>query len=199
MRLIIAEKPELGRAIAEAIGDGKKDGGCIRCGNGDVVTWCFGHLLTLTDPEDHDPNAKQWNMESLPLSWPVEHKPIADKEAQIRLIEKLAGEASEIWNSGDSDDQGQYIVDSLLDYIGNKKPVKRLLISDLNKKIVQRSLANVRDNSEFYGLYQSALAQAVSDQLYGYNLTRAYTLAGRAAGATQVLSVGRVQPLSLGL
>jgi len=63
MRLFIAEKPELGRAIAEAIGDGQKDGGCIRCGNGDVVTWCFGHLLTLTDPEDHDPSAKQWSME----------------------------------------------------------------------------------------------------------------------------------------
>ena len=94
MRLFIAEKPELGRAIAEAIGNGQKDGGCIRCGNGDVVTWCFGHLLTLTDPEDHDPNAKQWSMDSLPLRWPVEYKPIPDKESQIHLIKKLANQAS---------------------------------------------------------------------------------------------------------
>jgi DNA topoisomerase-3 len=199
MRLFIAEKPELGRAIAEAIGNGQKDGGCIRCGNGDVVTWCFGHLLTLTDPEDHDPNAKQWSMDSLPLRWPVEHKPIGDKESQIKLIQKLAGQASEVINAADCDDEGQLLVDELLDYIGNTKPVKRLLIPDMNKKIVQRSLANMRDNREFFGLYQSALARSVSDQVYGYNLTRAYTLAGRAAGATQVLSVGRVQTPILGL
>lgn len=199
MRLFIAEKPELGRAIAEAIGNGQKDGGCIRCGNGDVVTWCFGHLLTLTDPEDHDPNAKQWSMDSLPLRWPVEHKPIGDKESQIKLIQKLAGQASEIVHAGDPDDEGQLLVDEVLDYIGNNKPVRRILINDLNKKIVQKALANLRDNSEFFGLYQSALARSVSDQVYGYNLTRAYTLAGRAAGATQVLSVGRVQTPILGL
>lgn len=199
MRLFIAEKPELGRAIAEAIGSGKKDGGCIRCDNGDVVTWCFGHLLTLTDPEDHDPSAKQWSMESLPLRWPVEHKPIGDKESQINLIRKLAAQASEIVHAGDPDDEGQLLVDEVLDYIGNTKPVRRILINDLNKKIVQKALNNLRDNSEFFGLYQSALARSVSDQVYGYNLTRAYTLAGRAAGATQVLSVGRVQTPILGL
>lgn len=199
MRLFIAEKPELGRAIAEALGDGKNEGGCIRCGNGDVVTWCFGHLLTLTDPEDHDPSAKQWNMDSLPLRWPVQHKPIEDKKAQIKLIQKLVREASEIVNASDADEEGQAIFEELLAFIGSDKPVKRLLISDLNKKIVLRALDNMRDNSEFFGLYQSALARSVSDQLYGYNLTRAYTLAGRAAGATQLLSVGRVQTPILGL
>lgn len=199
MRLFIAEKPELGRAIADAIGNGKKDGGCIRCDNGDVVTWCFGHLLTLTDPEDHDPTAKQWSMESLPLRWPVEHKPIGDKESQIKLIQKLAGQAREIVHAGDPDDEGQLLVDEVLDYIGNTKPVQRILVNDLNKKIVQKALANLRDNSEFYGLYQSALARSVSDQVYGYNLTRAYTIAARAAGGDQVLSVGRVQTPILGL
>jgi len=199
MRLFIAEKPELGRAIAEAIGNGQKYDGYIRCGNGDVITWCFGHLLTLTDPEDHDPNTKQWRMESLPLRWPVEHKPIADKESQIKLIQKLAGQASEIIHAGDPDDEGQLLVDEVLDYIGNNKPVRRILINDLNKKIVQKALTNLRDNSEFFTLYQSALARSVADQVYGYNLTRAYTLAARAAGATQVLSVGRVQTPILGL
>lgn len=199
MRLFIAEKPELGRAIAEAIGNGQKDGGCIRCGNGDVVTWCFGHLLTLTDPEDHDPSAAKWSMNNLPLRWPVEHKPVTDKESQIKLIQKLIGEASEVVHAGDPDDVGQELVDELLEYVGNTKPVRRVLINDLNKKIVQRAIANMRDNSEFYHLYQSALARSVADQVYGYNLTRAYTLAGRAAGATQVLSVGRVQTPILGL
>lgn len=199
MRLYIAEKPELGRAIADAIGDCQKEGGCIRCGNGDVVTWCFGHLLTLTDPEDHDPSAKKWNMDSLPLHWPIQHKPIGGKESQIKLIQKLAGQAHEIIHAGDVDDEGQAIVDELLAYIGNKKPVRRVLISDMNKKIVQRALNNLRDNSEFQNLYQSALARSVSDQVYGYNLTRAYTIAGRAAGGNQVLSVGRVQTPILGL
>lgn len=198
MRVFIAEKPELGRAIADALGGGRKEGGCIRCGD-DVVTWCFGHLLELTDPEDHDSTAKQWNMERLPLSWPIKHKPIKGKHDQIKLIKRLVGEASEVVNAGDVDEQGQLLIDELLDYIGNNKPVKRILISDMNKKIVQRSLNSMRDNKEFYGLYQSALAQAVADQHYGYNLTRAYTLAGRAAGTNQVLSVGRVQTPILGL
>jgi len=199
MRLFVAEKPELGRAIADALGVEKKEGGAIRCQGGDVVTWCFGHLLTLTDPEDHNPDAKRWNMESLPLSWPVAHKPIDDKKDQVELIRNLAGQAREIVHAGDPDDEGQLLVDEVLTYIGNRKPVRRILINDLNQKIIQRALNNLRDNSEFYGLSQSALARSVSDQVYGYNLTRAYTLAGRAAGATQVLSVGRVQTPILGL
>lgn len=199
MRLYIAEKPELGRAIAGAIGNVQKKDGYITCGNGDAVTWCFGHLLSLTDPEDHDPSAAKWNMQSLPLSWPVKHKPISDKKAQITLIKKLAQQASEIVHAGDPDDEGQLLVDEVLDYINNRKPVKRLLINDLNTKVIQKSLQKMRDNKEFYGLYQSALARSVSDQVYGYNLTRAYTLAGRSAGASQVLSVGRVQTPILGL
>lgn len=198
MRLFIAEKPDVGKAIAEALGGGRRDGGCIRCGD-DVVTWCFGHLLTLTDPEDHDENAKQWKMDSLPLKWPVQHKPIKDKKDQVALIKKLASEADDLINAADGDDEGQLLCDELLDYIGNKKPVYRLIINDLNKKVVQKAMNNMCDNSEFYGLYQSALARSVADQVYGYNLTRAYTLAGRAAGANQVLSVGRVQTPILGL
>ncbi len=199
MRLFIAEKPELGRAIADALGSGKKDGNAIRCGNGDVVTWCFGHLLTLTDPEDHIPDAAKWNFDILPIRWPISHKPIQDKEAQVKLIQKLVQEAQEIVHAGDPDEEGQLLVDAVLDYVGNTKPVRRVLIHDLNKTLVQKAIINLRDNREFYGLYQSALARSVSDQLYGYNLTRAYTLAGRKSGATQVLSVGRVQTPMLGL
>tara|TARA_R110002126_G_scaffold291807_1_gene459740 strand:+ start:190213 stop:192432 length:2220 start_codon:yes stop_codon:yes gene_type:complete len=199
MRVFIAEKPELGRAIAEALGGGNRGDGCIRCGSGDIVTWCFGHLLTLTDPEDHDPGAAVWNMNSLPLRWPVQHKPIDGKDAQIKIIASLVAEASEVIHAGDPDDEGQLLVDEVLEYIGNKKPVKRILINDLNKKIVQKALATMRDNSDFFGMYQSALARSVSDQLYGYNLTRAYTIAGRAGGVDQVLSVGRVQTPILGL
>ncbi|MGB0360386.1 MAG: toprim domain-containing protein [Endozoicomonas sp.] len=198
-RLFIAEKPELGRAIAQTLGSDQCEEGYIRCSGGDVVTWCFGHLLELTDPEDHDPNTKKWDLNSLPLRWPVQHKPIGDKSKQVKLIKKLASEASEIVHAGDPDEEGQLLVDEVLDYINNRKPVKRVLINDLNEKVVRKSLNNLKDNREFYGLYQSALARSVSDQLYGYNLTRAYTLAGQAAGASKVLSVGRVQTPILGL
>ena len=198
MRLFIAEKPDLGRAIAEGLGGGRRGQGSIQCGD-DIVTWCFGHLLTLTDPEDHDPANKRWNMDQLPMRWPIKHKPISDKKAQVALIKKLAKSASLIVHAGDPDEEGQLLVDEVLAYIRNKKPVKRLLINDNNLKIVRRALGNMRDNSEFYGMYQSALARSVSDQHYGYNLTRAYTLAGRAAGGDQVLSVGRVQTPILGL
>lgn len=198
MRVFIAEKPELGRAIAEALGGGQKDGGCIRCGQ-DVVTWCFGHLLTLTDPEDHDATAKQWSMERLPLRWPIEHKPLDGKNDQIKLIKRLVGQADSVVHAGDPDDEGQLLVDEVLEYVGNTAPVQRILINDNNTKVVRRALDNLRDNREFHGLYQSALARSVADQHYGYNLTRAYTLAGRAAGADHVLSVGRVQTPILGL
>jgi len=199
MRLFIAEKPELGRAIADALGSGQKEGNAIRCRNGDMVTWCFGHLLTLTDPEDHDPGTAKWSFDKLPLRWPIKHKPIKDKSAQIQLIKKLAKDAQEIVHAGDPDEEGQLLVDEVLNYIGNKKPVRRVLINDLNKKLVQKAIQNLRDNQEFYGMYQSALARSVSDQIYGYNLTRVYTLASRKSGAQQVLSVGRVQTPILGL
>jgi len=198
MRVFIAEKPELGRAIAEALGGGQKEGGCIRCGQ-DVVTWCFGHLLTLTDPEDHDPTAKQWSMERLPLRWPIEHKPLDGKSDQIKLIKRLVGQADTVVHAGDPDDEGQLLVDEVLEYVGNTAPVQRILINDNNTKVVRRALDSLRDNRDFHGLYQSALARSVADQHYGYNLTRAYTLAGRAAGADHVLSVGRVQTPILGL
>lgn len=199
MRLYIAEKPELGRAIALALGSGRREGNTIRCANGDVVTWCFGHLLTLTDPEDHDAGAAQWAMESLPLRWPIQHKPIKQKAAQIHLIKKLVKQADEIVHAGDPDEEGQLLVDEVLDFIGNTKPVRRVLINDMNKSLVQKAIRNLRDNKEFYGMYQSALARSVSDQVYGYNLTRVYTLAGRKAGGNSVLSVGRVQTPILGL
>lgn len=199
MRVIIAEKPELGRAIAAAIGEGKEERGCIRLTTGDVVTWCFGHLLTLTDPEDHDPSTAQWSMEQLPLRWPVKHKPLEGKGDQIKLIQRLVSQADTVIHGGDPDEEGQRLVDELLEYIGNTKPVLRVLINDLNKKVVQKAMENLRDNSEFRGLSQSALARAVSDQLYGYNLTRGYTLAARAGGGTKLLSVGRVQTPILGL
>ena len=199
MRLIVAEKPELGRAIADALGGGRRADGHIVCGD-DVVTWCFGHLLELTDPEDHDPATGRWNLEQLPLRWPIRHKPIEDKRAQLRLIERLVRKAARVVHAGDPDEEGQLLVEQVLRHVGSAKPVDRLLINDNNPEIVRRALGALRDNREFEGLYRSALARSAADQRYGYNLTRAYTLAARRQGGdVGVLSVGRVQTPILGL
>lgn len=199
MRLIVAEKPELGRAIAEALGGGRRAEGYIDCGD-DIVTWCFGHLLALTDPEDHDPAAARWSLDQLPLRWPIRHKPIDDKFDQIRLIEGFVRRAASVVHAGDPDEEGQLLVEQVLRHVGNTAPVERLLINDNNPDVVRRALGALRDNAEFQGLYRSALARSAADQRYGYNLTRAYTLqARRQGGDVGVLSVGRVQTPILGL
>lgn len=102
-------------------------------------------------------------------------------------------------HAGDPDDEGQLLVDEVLVYFGNSSSVKRILINDLTANAARKALDNLKDNREFYGLYQKALARSIGDQLYGFNMTRACTLAGRDKGIKGVLSVGRVQTPILGL
>ena len=197
--LYIAEKPELGRAIAKGLGGGKAKEGYIDCGE-HQVTWCFGHLLELFDPEDYDPAHKKWRMDALPISMtPWKYKPRPKAKAQLKIIEGLLKQADAVVHAGDPDAEGQLLVDEVLGYLGNTRPVKRLLINDLTPALVKRALGDLKDNAEFQGLYQSALARSVADKLYGYNMTRAYTLAARQKGHDGVLSVGRVQTPVLGL
>lgn len=199
-RLFIAEKPELARAIVEGLGGGTTKRGYTECANGDVVTWCFGHMLALKDPEDYDPSYKEWKMDQLPMKFiPWAYKIGPDKEDQLTTILELMKKSSTVVHSCDADDEGQAIVDEILEYACFKGGVLRLLINDLNLKAVQKSLANLRPNSEFKGLFQSALARTVGDQLYGYNMTRCYTLAAQQEGYQGVLSLGRVQTAILGM
>jgi len=176
MRLFIAEKPELARAIIAGIGSRfeKRDGYFENCS--DVVTWCFGHLLQLADPEDYDPKFKKWNMNDLPIiTVPWKVKPISDKKKQLKTIVNLIKKADEVVHAGDPDDEGQLLVDEILEYAGCRVPVKRLLINDNNVQVVRKSLSKMSCNSNFSGLSQSALGRSVADQLYGYNLSRGYT------------------------
>ncbi len=200
MRLFIAEKPELARSITEGLGGGfqKKDG-YFQSGN-DVVTYCFGHMLQLLDPEDYDPVFKKWDMTHLPIIHrPWRLKPIPKSKSQLKIILDLIKSADEIINAGDPDEEGQLLVDEILEYSGSKKPIKRLLINDNNINVVKKSLNAMRDNREFKSLYHAALARSVADQLYGYNLTRLYSLSAQKQGHRGVLSVGRVQTPILGL
>ena len=198
-RLFIAEKPSLGRAIASGLGNGKSGDGQIVCGN-DVVTWCFGHILEQAAPEDYDEKYKSWRMEDLPIiqsAWRLKVSDPAKK--QFGVIKKLVKEAEEIVNAGDPDREGQLLVDEVLEYLGNKKPVKRILLNALDEKSVNAALADLRDNREFVGLKNSALARSRADWLIGMNLTRAYTIKMREAGHTGLVSIGRVQTPTMAL
>ncbi|TCV31646.1 DNA topoisomerase III [Vibrio crassostreae] len=204
-RLIIAEKPSLGRAIAAALPNPqKKDQGFIKCGNGDVVTWCIGHLLEQVEPDAYDDRYKKWNLADLPIvpeQWQLRPRKTSSK--QLTVIRKLLKDATQIVHAGDPDREGQLLVDEVIDYCkvskAKKESMERLLISDLNLPAVKRALSQMRSNRDFIPLSISALARSRADWLYGMNMTRAYTLLGQKAGYQGVLSVGRVQTPVLGL
>ncbi|CDL86648.1 type IA DNA topoisomerase [Xenorhabdus cabanillasii] len=125
---------------------------------------------------------------------------VNDKTAdQFAVLARLISQADEIVHAGDPDEEGQLIVDEVLQYCGSTVPVKRLLINDLNPETARKALRNMRDNSEFTGLYKRAYARNVADYLYGIQVTRAYTIAGREKGHNEVISVGRVQTPILGM
>lgn len=199
MRLFIAEKKGLGEVIAQALGQGVSHGTHIVCGD-DVVTWGSGHLMESVPPQAHNPAYAKWNAADLPLKLrPRKLQPIERTARQFHAVVSLLAKADEVVHAGDPDGEGQLLIDEILEYTGYSKPVKRVLINDLNADKARKALNNLRDNREFYGLSQSALARSIADELYGFNMTRGYTLAGREKGMSSVLSVGRVQTPILGL
>ena len=199
MRLFIAEKPELAKAIAEALGGGKSGQGYIDCGP-DIVTWCIGHLLELVPPEEHNPAYKDWVAADLPMKLrPARYRPIAKTASHLQIVLKLLKNATEVVHGGDPDDEGQLLVDEVLEYAGNTAPVSRVLIGDLTARAAKKALDKLQSNQDFFGLSEKARARSIGDQIYGFNMTRAYTLAGQARGHRGVLAVGRVQTVILGM
>jgi DNA topoisomerase-3 len=205
MKLYIAEKPSLARAIADALPKPhRKAEGCIYLGNGDVVSWCIGHLLTQVDPEDYDAQYKKWKFDDLPIipeTWKL--KATARTSKQLSVLKKLIKQADQLVHVGDPDREGQLLVDEVIHFSGVKgdklKQTQRCLVSDLTTNAVKRSLQQLRSNQEFVALSTSALARTRADWLYGLNLTRVYTLQAQKSGYKGVISVGRVQTPLLGL
>ncbi|MBF8946285.1 DNA topoisomerase 3 [Escherichia coli] len=202
MRLFIAEKPAVANDIVKALGGNfTRHDGWFESDNA-IVTNCFGHIIESQPPENYNPDYKAWKVETLPLRlYPVKYQPVESAAKQVNTILELIrrGDVTEIVHAGDPDEEGQLLVDEVLEYAGNTKPVKRVLINDNTLPAVKKALANLKDNRDFKGLYLKALARSVADAVYGFSMTRAYTIPAKARGYQGVLSVGRVQTPVLGL
>ena len=174
MRLFIAEKPSLGRAIADVLPKPHRKGdGYIECGNGQVVTWCIGHLLEQAQPDIYDSRYARWNLNDLPIvpeKWQLQPKPSVTK--QLNVIKRLLGDAEEVIHAGDPDREGQLLVDEVLDYLQlapeKRQQVQRCLINDLNPQAVERAINRLRANSEFVPLCVSAL-QIEAAKRFGFS------------------------------
>lgn len=205
MRLFIAEKPSLARALVAVLPKPhKKNDGYTETGSGDIVTWCIGHLLEQAEPQFYNPEFKKWSVDHLPII-PDEWKLVAKTKTkkQLSVVKKLIKQADQLINVGDPDREGQILVDEVINFCGISKTKNsktlRCLISDLNPTAVKKSVNSLQKNSKFIPLATSALARARADWLYGINMTRLCTLQGQKSGYQGVLSIGRVQTPVLGL
>lgn len=198
MRVIIAEKPSLGKAIDAWLKTKAKT---------DItysqyqVTWLFGHMLELDEPEGYDAKYKSWNINLLPIK-PAKFKlHIKDNDGvkrQVNAIQQMLQNAVEIVNAGDPDREGQLLVDELLEYFDNKKPVKRLWLSAIDDKSIERAFISIKDNSEYVGYKLAAETRSRADWLVGMNYSRAMSHVFKVHGYDSV-SVGRVQTPTLKL
>ena len=202
MRLFIAEKPSMAREISKCLPVNKniqKRNGYFIQGE-DVVTWVVGHVLHQAEPGDYDDKYIRWRPQDLPIV-PTEWKLLITDSSrqQFETVKELIGKADIIVNAGDPDREGQLLVDEVLYFVGNTKPVQRILLNALDEKSVKSALGDLRDNQDFHNLYQSALARARADWLIGMNLSRAYTLSERYKGNKVTLPIGRVKTPTLAL
>lgn len=203
MILCIAEKPSVGRDIARVLGATTSRDGYME-GNGYCVSWTFGHLCALLDPNEYNEQWKGWNMSSLPMV-PARFgiKVTDDKgvQKQFNTIKTLIAQAEMVINCGDAGQEGELIQRWVYQKAGCKVPVKRLWISSLTEDAIQEGFQKLKDQSEYQHLYEAGLMRAIGDWLLGMNATRAYTLrfAKGVGKDRQVLSIGRVQTPTLAL
>ncbi len=195
MRLFIAEKPSVARAIAAHLsGRQNKTATSIECGD-DIVTWCRGHLLEDLQPPDYDPAWKAWDRAHLPMvPSTFKLRVSSDGKAQFEAVKALVAKASSIVHAGDVDREGQLIVDEVLEFVGNRKPVQRLDTSSIDDVNLRRALSSLSDNAKNANVSKAGHMRRNGDWLYGMNFTRGYTLAAQQAGYQGgALKVGRVK------
>lgn len=204
--LYIAEKPSLGRAIAEGLGIVRRENGFFVCRNGATVTWCFGHLFEQAEPDAYLPDdipttkrgKKMWRLRDLPVI-PTEWKTLVRKQkgvkGQLSVIGKLIRSSAVIVNAGDPDREGQLLVDEVLEHFRVRKPVKRFWVSAIDPASIKKGLAALKENQGYAGMRDAARARSRADWLLGMNLSRAYTLTGPGG----LIAVGRVQTPTLAM
>lgn len=206
MRLIIAEKPSMGRALAEALGVQGRGRHCIE-GRGLTVTWCVGHLVEALPPEGYDPALKSWRWESLPLDpGTFRYGPIEQTKEQYEAVARLLNrdDVTEVVNATDAGREGELIFDLVYRLSGCRKPVLRFWASSLTPEAIQEAYQAMKPGDAYAGLRDAARSRQEADWLVGLNATRAQTLrmrrtAPEAKGAEGVWSVGRVQTPTLAL
>jgi DNA topoisomerase-3 len=199
MKLCIAEKPSVARDLAEILGAKNRRDGYME-GNGYCVTWVFGHLCSLKDPEDYNPNWKYWKLEDLPIipmQFGIKLREDEGAKRQFKVIENLMTQADEVINCGDAGQEGELIQRWVLLKAKCKVPVKRLWISSLTEEAIKDGFNKLRDASEFDNLFAAGNSRAIGDWMLGINGTRLYT---RKFGRDKMtLSVGRVQTPTLAM
>lgn len=203
MIVCVAEKPSVGAYIANVLGANQRRDGYFE-GNGYQVTWTFGHLCALLDPQEYTEQWKAWSLSSLPMIPPrFSIKVFGDEgvHKQFNVIKALIDQADEVINCGDAGQEGELIQRWVYQQAGCKCPVKRLWVNSLTEEAIRDGFQQLKDQSEYQHLYEAGMMRAIGDWLLGMNATRAYTMRyARGTGKDrQVLSVGRVQTPTLAL
>ena len=199
MIVCIAEKPSVAKDIARIIGANKSYQGYME-GNGYQVTWTFGHLCTLKEPNDYTDMWKSWSLTSLPMIPARFGIKLIDNEGirkQFAVIERLMQQADSIINCGDAGQEGELIQRWVMQKATASCPVKRLWISSMTDEAIREGFSNLKDQDDYQPLYMAGLSRAIGDWLLGMNATRLYTL--KYGQNRQVLSIGRVQTPTLAL
>lgn len=199
MKVCIAEKPSVAREIADVLGAKTRRDGYLE-GNGYQVTWTFGHLCMLKEPQDYTPQWKYWSLSSLPMIPGRFGIKLIDNETyrhQFSIIEGLMQNAEMIINCGDAGQEGELIQRWVMLKAKARCPVYRLWVSSLTEEAIREGFASLKDQKEYDRLYEAGLSRAIGDWILGMNATRLYTL--RFAQNRQVLSIGRVQTPTLAL
>ena len=202
MIVCIAEKPSVARDIAKILGATTARSGYIE-GNGYAVTWTYGHLCTLKEPEDYQTSWQGWRLASLPMipeRFGIKLIQEEHIERQFAIIQELVSQAERVINCGDAGQEGELIQRWVLQLAGCTCPVERLWISSLTDQSIREGFANLRPSKDLDTLYHAGLARAIGDWLLGINGTRLYTLTDRYSSRQRgVRSVGRVQTPTLAL
>ena len=202
MIVCIAEKPSVARDIAHVLGATASHDGYME-GNGYQVTWTFGHLCELKNPEDYAPEWKRWSLAALPLVPPrfgIRLKADKGVAHQFSVIQRLMQQADRIINCGDAGQEGELIQRWVMQKAGASCPVDRLWISSLTEESIREGFASLKPQADYQSLYEAGLCRAIGDWLLGMNATRLFTIKyGRQERGAAPLSIGRVQTPTLAL